>query len=117
MVNNLKEAKELLEKYKSITIEQLEEVYDEGCLIKTGDEVLNELTGFGNTSSCILCLAVNEVCENCIYSFRIQERGVPCLDKIYNEMCNAMNAEDLFVAIQKRIRYLTKVIQWYEDSN
>ena len=117
MVNNLKEAKELLEKYKSITLEQLEEAYDEEYLTKTGNVILNKITGFGETSSCILCLAVNEVCENCIYSFRIQERSVPCLDKVYNEIYNAMNAEDLFVAIQKRISYLTKVIKWYENSN
>ena len=117
MVNNLKEAKELLEKYKSITLEQLEEAYDEEYLTKTGNVVLNKITGFGETSSCILCLAVNEVCENCIYSFRIQERSVPCLYKVYNEICNALNAEDLFVAIQKRISYLTKVIKWYENSN
>lgn len=116
MVNNLKEAKELLEKYKSITLEQLEKVYGEVDL-KWGDGVLNKITGFGQTSSCTLCLAVNEVCENCIYSFRIQERSVPCLDNIYNEISKAKNAEDLFVAIQKRISYLTKVIKWYENSN
>ena len=69
MVNNLKEAKKLLEKYKSITLEQLEEAYDEVGL-KRGDEILSEITGFGQTSSCILCLAVDEVCENCIYSIR-----------------------------------------------
>ena len=114
MVNNLKEAKELLEIYKSITLEQLEEAYGDKFLFKMGDAVLNEITGFGRTNSCILCLAVNEVCENCIYSFRLQERNVPCLDKIYNEICNAMNAEDLFAAIQKRISYLNNVIQWFE---
>ena len=117
MVNNLKEAKELLERYKSITLEQLEKAYGKEIPFKMGDEVLNKITGFGKTYSCILCLAVNEVCENCIYSFRLQERNTPCLDKIYNEMCNALNAEDLFAAIQKRISYLTNVIQWYENSN
>ena len=117
MVNNLKEAKELLEKYKSITLEQLEEAYGDEFLFKMGDEVLNEITGFGETNSCILCLAVNEICENCIYSFRLQEESVPCFDKIYNEISNALNAEDLFAAIQKRISYLTNVIQWYENSN
>ena len=116
MVNNLKEAKKLLEKYKSITLEQLEEAYDEVGL-KRGDEILSEITGFGQTSSCILCLAVDEVCENCIYSFRLQERRVPCLDKIYDEICKTTNAKDLFAAIQKRISYLTNVIQWYENSN
>lgn len=117
MVNNLKEAKELLEKYKSITLEQLEEAYNGEFLFGMGDEVLNEITGFGRNDSCMLCLAVNEVCENCIYSFRLPSESAPCIDGIYDEMCNALNAEDLFVAIQKRISYLTKVIKWYENSN
>lgn len=117
MVSNLKEAKKLLEKYKSITLEQLEEAYDEEYLTKTGNVILNKITGFGETSSCILCLAVNEVCENCIYSFRLQERHVPCLDKTYDEICNAESAEQLFTAIQNRISYLNNVIQWYENSN
>lgn len=116
MVNNLKEAKKLLEKYKSITLEQLEETYDEVAL-KWGDEVLNEITGFGQTDSCMLCIAVNEVCKNCIYSFRLPSESSPCIDEIYDEMCCALNAEDLFAAIQKRISYLTHIIEWYENSN
>ena len=117
MVNNLKEAKELLEKYKNITLEQLEEAYGDEFLFKMGDEVLNKITGFGKTDSCMLCLAVNEVCKNCIYSLRLPSESAPCIDEIYDEMCNAMDAEGLFTAIQKRISYLTHIIEWYENRN
>lgn len=115
IMKNLKAAKELLEKYKSITLEQLEEDY-EGDFIPLGFDILNKITGFGETTSCILCKAVNGVCVNCIYSFRISGRKVPCLDEIYKEMENATSAEELYNALQKRISYLTHVIEWYETN-
>lgn len=114
-MKNLKEAKELLEKYKSITLEQLEEDYEKDPIL-SGFDILNKITGFGNTTSCILCKAVNEECVNCIYSFRIDERPFPCIDKIYTEMDKATSAEELFNAIQKRISYLTHIIEWYEST-
>ena len=112
-MKNIEAAKELLEKYKSITLEELEEEY-EGAFIPLGLEILNKITGFGDTVSCILCKAVYGMCVKCIYSFRIDEREVPCLDEIYKEMKNAESAEKLFNAIQKRISYLTHIIEWYE---
>ena len=112
-MKNIEAAKELLEKYKSITLEQLEEYYENDPIL-LGFDILNRITGFGNTTSCILCKAVDGECVNCIYSFRIGERLFPCLDKIYNEMDRATSAEELFNAIQKRISYLTHVIEWYE---
>lgn len=113
-MKNLKEAKELLEMYKSITLEQLEEDYEKDPFL-SGFDILNKITGFGNTTSCILCKAVDEGCINCIYSFRIDE--IPCLDKIYIEMNKATSAEELYNAIQKRISYLTHVIEWYETNS
>ena len=111
-MKNLKEAKELLEKYKSITLEQLEAMYSKG---DKGHKILFKITGFGTTNSCMLCLSVNEICDDCIYSFRIyNENDVPCLDKIYEEMSEATSAEELFNALQKRISYLTHIIEWYE---
>lgn len=117
MVSNLKEAKELLEKYKSITLEQLEEAYKENPYA-CGEKVMCNITGFGKVDSCIICSAVNNRCNRCIYSFRMKEaEDVPCLDIIYNEMCDAKNSEELYSAIQKRISYLTHIIEWYENSN
>lgn len=115
-MKNIKAAKELLEKYKSITLEQLEEDYEKDPIL-SGFDILNKITGFGNTTSCILCKAINEECVNCIYSFRIDERPFPCIDKIYTEMDKATSAEELFNAIQKRISYLTHIIEWYETNS
>lgn len=117
-MKNLKEAKELLEKYKSITLEELEQKYKIFALkhFCFGREIMRRITGFGS-SSCILCIGVNSVCKNCIYSFRNSQREVPCIDIIYKEMEDATSAEELYNAIQKRISYLTHVIEWYTLNN
>ena len=118
MVNNLKEAKKLLEKYKSITLEELEEKYEKYPYI-TGLHVLNAITGFGSTKDCIICQKVYCMCCNCIYSFRMdngQMKG-PCVDIIYQEMKETLSAKELYNAIRKRISYLTHIIEWYENSN
>lgn len=115
-MKNIKAAKELLEKYKSITLEQLEQKYKRFPGHK-GKFIMGTFTDFG-TIYCILCKSVNSVCLNCIYSFRKESKWhIPCIDIIYNEMCNATSAEELFNAIQKRIRYLTHVIEWYETMD
>ena len=116
-MKNLKEAKELLEKYKSITLKELEQKYKifapKHFYFREGREVMRRITGFGSPQ-CILCIGAYCVCENCIYSFRNSQREVPCIDIIYKEMENATSAEELFNALQKRISYLTHVIEWYE---
>ena len=117
-MKNLKEAKELLEMYKSITLEQLTQKYKRFTLkhfhLKEGRQVMRSITKFGS-SHCILCIGASYICENCIYSFRNSQREVPCSDIIYQEMEEAKSAEELYNAIQKRISYLTHVIEWYES--
>lgn len=112
-MKNIEAAKELLEKYKSITLEQLTKV-PKGHYCFGGGYVLRRITGFGS-GYCILCTSVHSICKNCIYSFReYYEPNVPCRDIIYKEIEKTKSAEELFNAIQKRISYLTHVIEWYE---
>ena len=121
-MKNIEAAKELLEKYKSITLEQLTQKYKIFALkyfhLKEGRQVMHSITRFGS-SQCILCVGASSICKNCIYSFRIKEspREVPCVDIIYKEIEEANSAEELFNAIQKRISYLTHVIEWYETMD
>ena len=111
-MKNLKAVKKLLEEYKNITLEQLEQKYKRfpGA---SGKFIMYTFTDFG-TTSCILCKSVNSTCSACIYSFRPNVQRLPCMDIIYKEMENASSAEELFNAIQKRISYLSHIIQWYE---
>lgn len=111
-MKNLKEAKELLEKYKSITLEELEQKYKR-FPYHNGKLIMQTFTDFG-TVNCAICKSAYNMCSNCIYSFRNERPVLQCMDIIYKEMENAMNAQDLFAAIQKRISYLTHVIEWYE---
>ena len=115
-MRNLKGAKELLEKYKSITLKELQEKYKRHPSW-TGQNVMKSITKFG-TIYCPICAEVSNGCENCIYSFRIVNGwDIPCMDIIYKEMENAASAEELFNAIQKRISYITHVIEWYETMD
>ena len=114
-MKNIEAAKELLEKYKSITLERLKDIYKRRPYWK-GRNVMKSITEFG-TVYCPLCKGASNVCEKCVYSFRIVNNwDVPCVDIIYKEMEEATSAEELFNAIQKRISYLTHVIEWYETS-
>lgn len=115
-MKNLKEAKELLEIYKSITLEQLKDKFKLFPYL-TGKGILKRITRFGS-SDCILCRGAHCVCKNCIYSFRIKNIwDTPCMDIIYKEIEEASEAEELFNAIQKRISYLTHIIEWYETNS
>ena len=111
-MKNIEAAKELLEKYKSITLEELEQKYKSRPYYK-GKIIMSAITGFG-TIYCILCQSVIGVCSNCIYSFRNKKSIPQCKDIIYKEMEKATSAEELYNAIQKRISYLTHIIEWYE---
>jgi hypothetical protein len=116
-MKNIEAAKELLEKYKSITLEQLMKEQKNHCYFGKGGIVLHRITGFGS-GNCVLCKSVHSICKNCIYSFReVYEPHVPCIDVIYKEIEKAKSAEELYNAIQKRISYLTHVIEWYETMD
>lgn len=115
-MKNLKEAKELLWRYKCITLEQLENYFKLYPYLKGGD-ILNKITYFGSID-CLLCVGARCFCKNCIYSFRIVNKwNIPCMDIIYREMAKASSAEELYNALQKRISYLTHVIEWYETNS
>lgn len=111
-MKNIEAAKELLEEYKSITLEQLEYQY-KICPNYRGKIIMQSFTDFG-TTHCILCRSAFNHCSNCIYSFIDKKPALKCKDIIYKEMENATSAEELYNAIQKRISYLTHIIEWYE---
>lgn len=114
-MKNIKAAKELLEMYKSITIEEIEQIYKSNPYYK-GKFVMSIFTGFG-TIYCILCTSANHTCSNCIYSFRNEKTIPQCKDIIYKEMENETSSIELFNALQKRISYLTHIIEWYETMD
>lgn len=123
---NINAARKLLEKYQSITLDELTMVWLKLELdneeIK-GEDVLAEITGFGCTGTCILCKEaktltndIESYCNHCIYSIH----GSPsmdmfCLDNTYHAIADARNEKQLFNAIQNRIKYLKEIIDSYEN--
>ena len=114
-MKNIEAAKKLLKEYKSITLEQLEQKYKRYPNNK-GKFIMQTFTGFG-TIFCTLCKSVNGNCSNCIYSFKNEKPSLQCMDIIYKEIEKASSAEELYNAIQKRISYLTHIIEWYETMD
>lgn len=121
MVKNLEAAKELVELYRSITIEQLEEMYNK--LYEEDDEVffeniLHEITGFGSVSSCYLCKPIGGRCPDCIHGQGVCTVASPCaFDETYENIIDAQSIEDLYDAIQDRADYLENLIKQTENGN
>lgn len=122
MVKNLEAAKELVELYRSITIEQLEEMYNK--LYEEDDEVffeniLHEITGFGSVSSCHLCKPIGGYCQNCIHGqWEDCTANCPCIDnETYENIADAESIEELYDAIQDRADYLESLIKELENDN
>lgn len=129
-MNNVKEFIELIEKYSSITLERIEEVWNEydASYVNSG-EVMRNLTGFGGCYSCSLCKAVgNEVggngwnknpncrCHNCVYIARgTNFEYPPCVDETYENIEYAKSPQELHEVIQARIEFMKEVLKSYEE--
>jgi hypothetical protein len=128
-MNNIKEFKELIEKYSSITLEKIEEVWNEydESYVHSG-EIMHSLTGFGGVYSCSLCKAIgnkacgpnwnedpNCKCCNCVYIKRGTEfEYPPCIDETYEMLDYAESPQELYDALQKRIEFMKEVLKYYE---
>lgn len=112
----IKAAKELIQEYKNITLEQLEKLYEN---FEDGKNVLHEITGFGYIKTCILCIYAESRCENCIHKYNPNwknKKEFSCTNDSYNKMSNAKDADALYKAIQKRIKYLEKLISYAKQQ-
>ena len=115
-------AKELIDKYQSITLEQLKSLWENEveqnpeCVIN-GGWVLSLITGFGSCA-CILCKAANQRCHHCIHKHNPywDLRGNPCMDGLYINMEEAKTPEELHGYIQNRINYLNELISYAKQQ-
>lgn len=121
MVKNLEAAKELVKLYRSITIEQLEEVYNKLCKedkFNVFEDVLHEITGFGSTKTCHLCKPINGNCSDCIHGGENYTAECPCIyDETYENIADAESIKDLYYAIQDRADYIESLIKGVENDN
>lgn len=115
----IKAALELVAKYRSITLEDLESqpIDDEWEDIW---ESLSKITGFGYKDRCPICLSVNNECNQCIYSFRraLRENWNYCCDNSTSEdIYDANSYEELLDAIKNRADYIEDLVNRIKSDN
>jgi hypothetical protein len=117
---NIQAAKDLVQRYRSITKED----FDDGDL----SDNLKRLTGFGSMFTCSLCIAARKesvsiltACEYCIY----YEQGVSNIyshcacgkaKKTYNRIEEADTVPKLLRAFKARAKYIESVIARIEHD-
>ena len=116
----IKAAKELIDKYQSITLEQLKSLWEKEVeqnpeYVIDGGWVLSLITNFGSCA-CVLCKAADQTCSLWIHNYRPNrpdwdKRGIPCVDDLYHKMEYAETPEELYEYIQNRIEYLKYLIE------
>jgi ferredoxin len=107
MIKNVESAKELVKKYRSITLEDLRNHYNVDNV-----ELLGNITGFGNLYTCSLCKACNLSCPSCIWTLTTEhDDGYPCVTDTYRNIRSARTLEDLLDAIDERADELEDLIR------
>ena len=128
MERNINAAKELLAKYKSITIDQITEVYNkmieqEEDIMPNGYDVMEQITGFSSTVKCMLCQEAKKLvqkniyyCQCCIYTINTSADYL-CIEETYRAIGDAHTPEDIYNALQARIEFLNQTINIYEAQS
>ena len=136
MIENIEEAKELLKKYRSITLEEINKVYDKKPEFEHGDDVLHEITGFGMIKTCILCKKLKSIgsprCSACVwrslstdendefYCLGSYPSGVMEEDRVeqtYDGILNSEYPEELLDLVELRADLLEEAIKASELLN
>ena len=121
--SNLKEAEDLLERYESITIEEIKKVEVAAIFrVHYGFYTLGMLTGFGDGTTCTLCRAAKTsnmlyaygVCSTCIYTNHPKSSSCNCMKgankRTYDLIFDSQNAEELSEAVRLRAQRLKRRI-------
>jgi hypothetical protein len=118
---NIKEFNALIRKYETITLEQIEDSWNEMSYPDGGD-VAEDLTGFGSLSNCTLCKGAGvkekEDCWKCVYYRNRKETFLFFCNtgknqKTYEAIENAYTPEDLLKAFHKRAKHMRKTYPQY----
>lgn len=112
-VKNLSEFKALIERYESITLEEIEKKSEHtmsGRSIITSD-VRERLTGFGYKKTCSLCKGCYYDCNGCIYS--IDDHAMNCIKgnnkSTYDAIEEATTPSELLEAFRNRAKHMRSI--------
>jgi hypothetical protein len=110
---NILAARKLVERYRSITIGEIREVWH-----GSGYDAAQELTGYGGSSTCTLCQSVNDECGNCIYNGTNVTKGIvigamPCLNGRNRNTFFGIDRAKTPIELQRKFRQRAKLIESY----
>ena len=111
-------ARKLIELYKSITVEKVEQVEEKLDLhdVYYGECIASEITGFALPSKCLLCKAVDEKCDICIY----QNGFIGCISddnrETYYAIKMAKSPEALVFAFNARADHIQSILNNIEKG-
>jgi len=112
-IGNLDEFIELIETYKSITLELLKEKWN--YQRNSSHETMNSITGFGNMLTCKLCKKSILFCSTCIYTKLYKFDNIEihsCIHTPYYEKIKlSTSPETLYKALQGRIKFMEKLLK------
>lgn len=113
---NLKEFKELIERYETITLEEIQYGFE---IYKLGNLVGAKLTGYGTLITCTLCQALKEyndkyvgpssVCKYCVYG----PEKFNCLNRdptSYYDIYYAKTPEQFLEACRNRASFMRTLL-------
>ena len=113
--NNIQATKELIEKYRIITLEDIKDV-EVSTIGFTSVHIAERLTGFGSTLRCTLCQAVKG-CSDCIHNVGTLSsiafdgyRASLCITKTYYSIVESETPEELLYAFGERADYLSSLL-------
>ena len=116
---NIKEFKELILKYESITLEEIEKHYN-----KLSREFAHEnLTGFGDAETCTLCISIKKDCSICTYSVtpRLKKNDFHCMnsinEKTFDMISDATTPQELKAAYKARAKHMRNILKEYYENN
>jgi hypothetical protein len=121
--DNIKAARALVKRYRSITFDDIQEVKKD---LQThlhfpylSNFIAKELTGYGSTSNCTLCLTVttksNRDCQLCIYGSNYHcTRGSNT--KTYDNIEDAPNARALLAAFRARAKHIETILKDIDNA-
>jgi hypothetical protein len=108
---NIKEFKELILRYESITLDEIEEKFTDGFID------VKSLTGFGNPNTCSLCIPIKMQCLDCIYNKTgsVCRKGIN--SKTYRSIALSDHPLQLKEAYIERAKHMRKILKEYYDEN
>ena len=130
---NLQAFKNLVEKYRSITEEDVNSVIEKIIYNNEEEEIfcekiLRDITGFGHVDDCSLCEAVYKDCSTCLHALYQASFGYikgngkhQCLWEMAEHTYFAFEApftsyQDFMRRVHDRADYLQLIINWYEKE-